>query len=193
MHPFPLPRRRVVQNLCRQSRGSVQVAQLRRRRLHFPLHRVILDRLDSSYDVVPSRGLQLLHEVAGHGRVAVCVRLRHDPPSLHPSNCHRQDRIQDVHDQRSLGHAGNVRHREWLARVLVTLLATDLSQYFFWVETKGKTLEEIDAVFYKDRPTSLDILHAAREDKNVDVATVVRHIEQQSENEDPDDKSQFAV
>ena len=88
--------------------------------------------------------------------------------------------------------AGPCRDREW-QRPLSGSSNADISQYFVWIETKGKTLEEIDALFYKDAPASLDVLEAARNDKDADVAAVVRHIEQQPETDDPDHKSLYAV
>ena len=86
--------------------------------------------------------------------------------------------LEDVHNQRKLGRhynfdCGRPPTLACLQRLII------LSQAVFWVETKGKSLEEVDAIFDEGRQLSNipDVEEVRRGKKSINVLEVEKQLE----------------
>lgn len=99
--------------------------------------------------------------------------------------------MEDVHGQRIVGY----RHRctycehlplppfqEPLLCYSVSLTTNTFSQAVFWVETKGKTLEEIDALFEGEKHSSVpDVEQVRKGQATLDVGAIEKQLQGNTE------------
>lgn len=88
--------------------------------------------------------------------------------------------MEDVHDKRIMGyhHLGFNRTLYFYGPGRSSLTNTiNTSQVVYWVETKGKTLEEIDAIFEGEKHSSVPDVELLRRGKeHIDVGEVEQQI-----------------
>lgn len=72
----------------------------------------------------------------------------------------REHRMEDVHGQRFLGYHHSRTHCKRIS--YPASRCTDPRQAIYWVETKGKTLEEIDAIFEGEKHSTVPDVEAVR-------------------------------
>lgn len=92
-----------------------------------------------------------------------------DAACVHHADCIGESGLEDLHDQWVVGH-----HSGNFDRKLPSVVSSSLmKQAVFWVETKGKSLEEIDAIFEGEKHSSVpDIEMVRRGKEQVDVGVV---------------------
>ena len=94
-----------------------------------------------------------------------CVRIYHADWAC-------QHRLEDVHGEWVLGYHYFGPHRESHRTHFIHYSANPV-QAVFWVETKGKTLEEIDALFEGEKHSSVPDVEMVRSGKEeIDVKAV---------------------
>lgn len=88
--------------------------------------------------------------------------------------------MEDVHDKRIMGyyHLGFDRTLYFsFPDRFQSLTSSNPSQVVYWVETKGKTLEEIDAIFEGEKHSSVPNVELLRQGKeHIDVGEVEQQI-----------------
>lgn len=86
--------------------------------------------------------------------------------------------MEDVHGQRVLGYRHRGPHRKY-STLQKNQILTRTTKAYYWVETKGKTLEEIDAIFEGEKHSSVPDVEDVRLGKaEVDVGTINVQVEQ---------------
>jgi 2',3'-cyclic-nucleotide 2'-phosphodiesterase (5'-nucleotidase family) len=84
--------------------------------------------------------------------------------------------VEDVHGERILGYCHCGAHRKSPSALIPRTTSqafTDVLEAVFWVETKGKTLEEIDAIFEGHKHSDVPDVEAVRQGREkIDVGVV---------------------
>lgn len=81
---------------------------------------------------------------------------------LRNANWPHKYRLENVHDKRRMGRYCHCAHREFASLLDSPKQLTQIPQAVYWIETKGKTLEEIDAIFAGEKHSNVPDVAAVR-------------------------------
>ena len=86
--------------------------------------------------------------------------------------------MEDVHGERFLGYRHCRVDCKFLPVIDRLIMLLMMNQAYYWVETKGKTLEEIDAIFEGEKHSSVpDVALVRAGQAKVDVGVVEEQLE----------------